>query len=160
MEPANMRHTKYLVCVDGSAESHVALKLACLRVRRRKGSSVDLLHVISPIDFQTLHAIQDRMQEEKRAEAETLMQRFAQEAQQLSGVMPTIVLREGKPAVEILAAASEDKDVNMLVLGVSEKSGTRGSTLSWLTAQVGKKLSVPLLLVPGNLSDQQIEDLG
>ena len=42
------KHTKYLVCVDGSAESHVALKLACLRVRRRKGSTVDLLHVIPP----------------------------------------------------------------------------------------------------------------
>ncbi len=96
------KHTKYLVCVDGSDESRIALKLACLRVRRRKGSTVDLLHVISPIDFHTLHAIEDRMREEKREEAEALMQRMAAEAQALSGVMPTIVLREGKPGEEIL----------------------------------------------------------
>ena len=129
-------------------------------MRRRKGSTVDLLHVIPPTDFHTLHAIEDRMREENRREAETLMKQMAEEAQELSGVMPTIVLREGKAAEEILAAASEDPNVNMLVLGVNEKSGARGSTLNWLTAQVGRKLSVPLLLVPGNLTDQQIEALG
>ncbi len=152
-----IRSAKYLVCVDQREESRVALRLACMKAVAR-GSTVGMLHVIPPTDFQTLGAIADRMREERRAEAEKLLKNLADEAAAAFGVRPGIILREGPVGEEILAAALEDADVNMIVIGIAQASG-RGTLASWLAGQLGHKLFIPLLMVPGNLTDQQLQSV-
>lgn len=156
--PANLRPSKFVVCVDHREESRVALRLACLKARRR-GGTVAILHVIQPADFQTLHAIADKMSEERRQEAETLLQSLAAEALALSGTPPSLILREGPTGDSILAAAMEDPDASMLVVGVAVQNNNRGKLVGWLAGQVAGRLLIPLLLVPGNLTDQQIQSL-
>ena len=63
---------RYLVCVDYRSESKTALRLACMKAKAR-GGSVSMVHVIAPEDFHTFGSVSDRMKEEKRAEAETLL---------------------------------------------------------------------------------------
>lgn len=153
-----MRPSKFLVCINDSDESRVALRFACIKAKKR-GGVVDILHVLEPADIQTLFAVADKMREERRQEAEALMKRFSDEAFAISGITPNLILREGQIGAEIVAASLEDVDANMLVLGASPASSNKGRILSGLVGQLGDKLLIPMMLVPGNLTDQQIEEL-
>ncbi|MDX2112623.1 MAG: universal stress protein [Alphaproteobacteria bacterium] len=148
---------KYLVCVDQREECLAALRLVCLKALARSGC-VDMLHVTPPADFQTLGTIADRIREERRGEAGQLLARLADECQQQLGLRPGIVLREGAIGEEIIAAATADPDAIMVVIGTSH-SGARGSLAAWLANQLGTKLPIPLLMVPGNLTQQQLAQL-
>ena len=153
-----VKSTKFLVCVDGREESKIALRLACMKANAR-GSRVCMLHVIQPADFQTLGAIADRMREERKAEGNQLLSTLAEEAFATYGIRPDMVLREGSTGDEIIAAAFEDPDVNMIALGVAQHTAGRGKLTAWLASQLGSKLYVPLLMVPGNLTDQQLQSI-
>lgn len=155
---AHERAGKYLVCVDGAAESQTALNLACAKAVMR-GMRVALLHVIPPMDFQALPGVAERMQGELRETAETMLARMAERAHAITGGLPAILLREGEVGEEITAAAMEDPDVALLVLGVAEEAANRNRLLSWLAAQLGNRLLVPMLLVPGKLTDDQLRKL-
>ena len=153
-----LKSPKYLVCVDARIESRVALKLACMKAIERKGT-VDILHVVSPADFQTLGAIADRMKEERRQEGEALLKQLADEASAEHGITPGMILREGITGDEIVAAAMDDHDIIMLVMGIALQSNSRGKLMAWLASQLGHKLLTPILMVPGNLTDQQLSSL-
>lgn len=148
---------KYLVCASDTPEARAALKLACLKAKSC-GGLVDVLHVIPPADFQTLSGIADRMRDEQHEAAERLLQSIAEEAYDSCGIRPSLIVREGQIGDAIITVATEDPDIDMLVIGVSEAKG-RGTLVSWLAAQLGNRLPVPLLLVPGTLTDQQLQAL-
>jgi nucleotide-binding universal stress UspA family protein len=159
MEPVTanaVRTAKYLVCVDAREESRVALRLACMKAQAR-GNSVGMLHVIAPVDFQTLGGVAERMREERHKEAEELLNGLAADAAAAFGVTPSLILREGLIGDEIVQAALDDANVNMVVIGVAQQSNTRGKLAAWLAGQLGAKLFIPLLMVPGNLTDQQLQ---
>jgi nucleotide-binding universal stress UspA family protein len=158
MTEPTLRPFKFLVCVDNRPESRIALRLACEKAKRR-GGLVDIVHVIAPADFQSLPGVAERMREEQRAEAETMMNAIAAETLAAVGLRPGIQLREGVIGDGILAAAMEDHDITMLALGVAADASSRGKLVGWLASQLGSRLFVPLLLVPGNLTDQQLEAL-
>ena len=157
--PASLnKPAKYLVCVDQRDESHAALRLACMKARLRRGS-VEILHIIPPSDFQTLGMIADRMREERRTDAQTLLARLSQEAQETFGIIPQQTLREGSVGEEIISYAMDGPDITMLVIGTAQQGGERGTLAAWLASQLGDKLLLPLLMVPGNLTDYQLERL-
>lgn len=156
IQPLSPKATKFLVCVDDRDESRIALRLACMKANAR-GSRVCMLHVIQPADFQTLGSIADRMREERKAEGMQLLSTLAEEAYATYGLRPDAVLREGSAGDEIIAATFEDPDVNMIALGVPQNVAGRGKLTAWLASQLGSKLYVPLLMVPGNLTDQQLQ---
>lgn len=157
-QPETAKAARYLVCVDQHEESKVALRLACMKAKARKGA-VSILHVIPPADFQTLGAVADRMREERLKEGEQLLAALADEAGRTYGLRPTPILREGPTGDEIITVAMEDPDVIMLVIGLTHDTASRGKLASWLAGQLGGKLFTPLLMVPGNLTDQQLESL-
>lgn len=150
---------KYLVCVDNHDECKVAVRLACMKSLAR-GGSVSLLHIVPPADFQTLGGIAEKMREERKAEGEELLKNICTEAEANFSVKPDCLLAEGAAGEKIIESAMTDKDVIMLVLGVAHKhySG-RGKLAAWLGGQLGDTLLVPMLLVPGNLTDEQLASL-
>lgn len=149
---------RFLVCVDQHAESVAALKFACLRAKTR-GAIVDLVHVLPPADFQTLGMIADRMSEERRSEGEKLLNRLKNEAEQLYGISPGTLLREGGVGDELLRTATDAGNISIIIIGTAQHTKGRGKLASWLAQQLGQKLFIPLLMVPGNLTDEQIQAL-
>ena len=149
---------KYLVCVDQHEESMAALKFACLRAITR-GAIVELIHVLPPADFQTLGSIAERMSEERRQVGEQLLNHLSDESQKLYGITPGLILREGSAGDEILKTLNEATDVSVLVVGTAQHMRGRGRLASWLAGQLGQKLFIPLLMVPGNLTDDQLRAL-
>jgi hypothetical protein len=149
---------KFLVCVDQHDESVAALKFACLKATTR-GAIVDIIHILPPADFQTLGMVAERMSEERRTEGEQLLRRLSEEAQRLYGVPTGLILREGSAGDELIKVISEMQDVSVLIVGTAHHMKGRGKLAAWLAQQLGQKLFIPLLMVPGNLTEDQIRAL-
>ncbi|MFQ5984348.1 MAG: universal stress protein [Alphaproteobacteria bacterium] len=149
---------KFLVCVDGRPHSRVAVRFACHRAKNT-GGRVALLHVLAPAEFQHWQAVGDLMQDERREEAERLLQDLAAEVNASAGVMPELFVRSGGIGEEILALIEEDPTIDVVVVGAAPASEGRGWLVSWLAGQLAGRLRIPLTVVPGNLTDEQIIDL-
>lgn len=149
------RTEKILVCVAGNASSPMAVRLACKQAGKQ-GMGIDILTVIQPMEFQPLFGLSDSFTDEQRNNAEALLQSLSNIAQEY-GITPTLHLREGKLGEQILSAVMEDSDINMLVIGLSSASTTGPRLVAWLAERVGDELLVPMLLVPDNLTNQQLE---
>lgn len=152
------RPSKYLVCVDDSDVSRLALRYAAMKARKR-ALMIDLLHVVPPAEVQSIGDLKEKVEAEMREKAEKLLQELGEEVQKLTGTTPSLLIREGKVGDEIIAQAMEEYDVNMLVLGAAPEGAGRGKLIPWLASKLGDSLLVPLMLVPGNLTDQQMDDL-
>src|SRR3546814_4004681 len=74
----------FLVVVDDTTEWRAALRFACRRASHT-GGRVALLHVVEPSDVQHWMTVEEGMREERRPEAEQLLQRIAKEGNQLEG---------------------------------------------------------------------------
>lgn len=150
---------RYLVCVDSRSECRVALRLACMKVLAKTGQ-ITLLHVVSPVDFQTLGAIADRMRVERLREGEELLAKLSAEAQKSFGITPTLLLLEGSAGDKIIETIRNDPSIIILVLGITQQQHSGlGKLSAWLAGQLNSNLMVPILMVPGNLSDEQLATL-
>ena len=148
----------FLVVVDNSEELHVALRFASLRARKT-GGRVALLYVVEPADFQHWMAVEDLMREEGRQEAEAVLQKYSAEVQEWSGKTPVFYLREGKLRDELLKLIDEDQSISILVLGAATGTEGPGPLISSLTGKMTSDLRIPLTIVPGYLTDEQLESL-
>lgn len=148
---------KFMVVVDETPEFQIALRFASLRAAK-VGGGVAMLHIIPPPDFQHWMAIELLMLEEARVEAERHLRELAEKVQHFAGVMPEIIIREGKPQDEVLKQIKQDPDIHILVLGASAGDGP-GPLVSAFGGPLLKALGVPVVIVPGNLTDEQIDRL-
>ncbi len=151
-----VRKRKFLVIADGSPESHQALYFAALRAAHTTGA-VTLLSVVSPADFQHWLGVENIMREEAMEEAEKVLHRLAAQANDMCGVIPELVVREGKLREEISALISEDPDIAVLVLGAATGKEGPGPLVSSIASDAAGGFGVPVTIVPGNLSDEQIQ---
>lgn len=147
--------SKFLVCVDDSDVSRIALRFACIKAKKR-GFRVEMIHVIPPGDVQALNLVADKMYEEQLEAAEKFMRELAHDAETHLGISPDIVIRNGSVGEEILEQLKSDQEANMLVFGVSTNRSSSAKLISWIAGQMGEDLMVPVMLVPGSLTDQQM----
>jgi len=152
------RAAVFLVVVDNSPEMGVALRWASLRARRT-GGRVGLVRVIRGADFQHWAAVGNLLQVEAREEAEQLLQEHAAEVFRLYGGMPILYLIEGEPKSAIVDLIEEDKDIRILVLASSTGRRGPGPLITHLTKKALAQLRIPVTIVPGGLTDQQIDAL-
>lgn len=146
----------FLVVVDGSPEMPNALRYACRRAKRT-GGRVALLYVMPPPEGQHWGAVVDLMRQEARQEAEAVVARHAETASTLTGQPPSIHIREGKTRDELLKLLAEDRSISVLVLGASSKGEGPGPLVSSFIGKGGSPLKIPLTIVPGALSDTEID---
>jgi nucleotide-binding universal stress UspA family protein len=147
-----------LVVVDESAEHRVALRYACLRARHT-GGRVAVLYVIEPIDSQQWMAVEDLMREERRAEAEASVKHLSEEVFEWSSTMPILFLREGNVRDELLKLIEEEPSISILVLGAATGPEGPGPLVTHLAGKIAGRLRIPVTIVPGALTDDQIAAL-
>ena len=148
----------FLVCVAHDDHSAVAARFAAMRAQN-SGGGVALLHVTQPPEFQHWAPVGERLREETREEAEALLAELAGVVEPLLGQKPALHIREGRIGEEILAHIDESGSVDLLVVGAAPPDDGHGSLISWLAGQLAGRLNIPLVVVPGNLSDKQLRDL-
>ncbi|MBW7835312.1 MAG: universal stress protein [Sphingomonadales bacterium] len=148
---------KFLVVVDETPEFHTALRFASRRAAKI-GGMVTLLFVIPPADFQHWGAVEDLMRQEAQQEARAVLDKIVGEVRALSGLMPEVVIREGKPEEQIVAQIADDPDIHILVLGAANADNP-GPLVSAFSGPLLRALHIPVVFVPGNLTDEAIDRL-
>jgi nucleotide-binding universal stress UspA family protein len=148
----------FLVVADDTDEMQAALRFACRRARHTNGR-VALLRVIEPAEYQHFASIGNLMRAEARQAAEDLLQRMATDVNEMSGQLPVLYVREGNPREELMALIDEDPQISILVLAADTGSSGPGPLIAALTGKFIGKLRVPMTIVPGNLTEQQIEGI-
>jgi nucleotide-binding universal stress UspA family protein len=145
----------FLVVVDESPEMPNALRYACRRAKRT-GGRVAMLYVMHPPEGQQWGSVVDLMRQEARQEAEAVVARHAETAAALTGQPPSIYIREGKSRDELKLVA-EDRSISVLVLGASSKGEGPGPLVTAFTGKAGSQLRIPLTIVPGALTEAEID---
>lgn len=148
---------KLLMVVDSTPECMNALRFAAFRAAHTN-AALTMLYVIEPEDFQHWMAVEHVMRTEGREEAEKRLRELAEMVRKYSGVTPEYVIREGKRAEEVLAQIEEDRDIRILVLGASTDERGPGPLIADLVAKRSGRLSIPVVVVPGGLTEQEIEE--
>ena len=146
----------FLVVVDESPELKLAIRYACLRAKKT-GGRVAMAHVTAPEDMQEWIGVSRLIKEESRQQAEALMQKMAAEVQKLSGAMPVLYFREGDRREEVMKLIDEEPSVSILVLGAATGPKGPGPLVQALTSKYVGKLRVPVTIVPGNLTADDID---
>lgn len=148
----------FLVLVDDSEEMQTALRFACRRAQATNGRVV-LMRVIEPPDFQHFRFIGAKMEREARADAERRLQRLAAEVQKTCGQTPMLLVREGRAADQIVETIKEEPDISVLVLAARKGKDGPGPLISGLSGTFGARLRVPVMVVPANLTDEEMDRL-
>lgn len=152
------RERIFLVVVDQSDEFRVAVRYASKRASNT-GGRVALLHVSEVDEHQQWQAVEDLMREELRQKAEATLQQWSKMVQEWSGKTPVLIAREGIARDELFKVLKEEKSVSVLVLATASGKKGPGPLISALTGKMSKHLTIPMTIVPGDLSDEIIDAL-
>ena len=156
-----MSQRKFLVIADESPEFQAALRFACRRAHST-GGHVALLKVIEPAVFEHWSGVRDEIERQARAEAEASLQALAEFIVMETGSAPEfIIVRADNTRAALRDVIGNDPDIKILVLAAAV--GGRGpGPLVTSIAKEGVKWGarkVPVTLVPGDLTDEDIADL-
>jgi nucleotide-binding universal stress UspA family protein len=155
-QPTEQKPGRTFLCVvDETEELHQALRYACRRAKNTAGR-VALLYVIEPVEYQHWMAVGHLMAEERREQAEEMLQVVSSVVQKLSGTTPVIFIREGKMTDQLMHLIDTEPDLSILVLGAAAGSEQPGRIVTHVIKRVGR-LPIPVTIVPGGLSDQEID---
>jgi nucleotide-binding universal stress UspA family protein len=156
-----MSERKFLVVADDSPEFETALRFACRRARSTRGH-VALLKVIEPAVFEHWSGVREEIERQARQEAESELQKLAEFVVEASGLAPEFIIKHADSVRTALkSVVAEDPDIKILVLAAS--TGNRGP--GPLIASIAKEgvnwgaRKIPVTVVPGDLTDEEIADL-
>ncbi|HEX9447534.1 MAG TPA: universal stress protein [Dongiaceae bacterium] len=148
----------FLVVIDESPELKAALRYACRRAAKC-GGRVAMVHITEPTGFREWRGVSDLIRDEARQQAEAIMQKTAAEVAKLSGKVPVLYFREGDRREEVMNLIDEELTISILVLGASTGPKGPGPLITALTGKFIGKLRVPVTIVPGNLTPEDIEHI-
>ena len=149
---------KFLVVIDDSPECDRAIYFAARRCARI-GASLLMCRVIGTMDRnQQWLGVADIMKQEAQDEARTVLAQAAARAKSIAGITAEQVIREGEISDEILKLIDEDEDIVILILAAATGKDGPGPLVTDLGKTAGA-FPIPVAIVPGHLSDENLDAL-
>jgi len=149
---------KCLVIVDATADWDRAVYYSS-RWAKRVGGGVVMLHVVETEEQnQQWLGVADIMRAEAHENANAALDRAAGRANRIAAIAPERVIREGDATEQILEVIEQDVDIAMLVLAANPGPEGPGPLITAVANTVGA-FPVPVIIVPGELSDTDLEAL-
>jgi|GEM_PF-859365 len=150
---------KVLVLVNNHLSTRAAVSWAA-HWAMRTGDEIVLLHVIEPDALLNIGMIQDVVRAEAWQAAERLLGTFSGLAERLTGHPPVHLIREGPLKETVRAVVKEQEEhLSMLVLAASHREKGPAPLIGYLASRMGSRVRVPLVLVPGSLTLEQIDEI-
>lgn len=146
----------YLVIMDETEEAVRALRFASRRAMKT-GGSVHILALVPREGFNAFGAIQATIEQEAYDRAEMVASSAAGSLFAESGKMPVIAVRTGDAQGVIKDYLADHPEVAALVLGASAEGGP-GPLVTHFSHHAGH-LPCPLFIVPGGMTDEDIDRL-
>ncbi|HKX91761.1 MAG TPA: universal stress protein [Sphingomicrobium sp.] len=147
----------YLVVIDDSPEAGIALRFAARRAAKTDGR-IEVLGIVEPQDFVQFGGVQAAFEEEQRLRIEGVVSASVGEILDESGIEAKIIVQHGEPAKTVRDYIGEREEVAALVLGAAP-SGNPGPLVANFCGHDAGKLPCPVMLIPGSLSDDRLEQL-
>ncbi|HTB00747.1 MAG TPA: universal stress protein [Bradyrhizobium sp.] len=149
---------KCLVIVDDTAEWDRAVYYAS-RWAIRAGGGVVMLRIIETEDQnQQWLGVAEVMRAEAHDEANAALDRAAGRANGIAAITPERVIREGDAIEQMLDVIDKDADIAKLVLAANPGPEGPGPLITIMANTVGS-FPIPVTIVPGDLSDADIDAL-
>jgi nucleotide-binding universal stress UspA family protein len=152
-------HRKFLVVIDETPECDRAVYYASRRAVRTGGKLVMLACISTGEASQQWLGVGDLMRAEARDEVEKRLDHFSARARHLAGIDAERVIREGNKPEEIQKLIEEDPDISILVLAASRESQGPGPLVSSLAGSRSVTMTIPITIVPGELTDEELDAL-
>jgi nucleotide-binding universal stress UspA family protein len=149
---------KFLVIVDETLEADRALYFAARRAART-GAALVALAVVPPVETQPWAGVQELMRQEGATKAGGQLAVAAEKARAIAGIEIETVIREGETSTEILGLVDRDEDISALVLAAGTGTDGPGPLVSALARSGAAAFPVPVTIVPGSLTDADIDAL-
>lgn len=147
------RRRKFLVVIDHTPECHVAVRFAARRAQHT-GGQVSLLCVMPRSTYHEWRGVEALMMEEARAEAEKLVSKAARQINELTRIVPEIIIEFGSTAEVLLDLIRSDKEISILVLASASAREGPGPLVSLFSRKIQP---IPATIVPGDLTDDQVD---
>ena len=156
---------KFLVVVDGTPEVYAALRFAARRAHGT-GGKVALLLLLPHGDGGHWLGVDNLMKEEALETGERILGEHSALVELLGVEKPKTHIREGQPVEEIVKLIGEDPTISTLVLATSAGQNEQHDAIPFapgplVSAIAGGRvgLQIPVTIVPGALSDDEIDAL-
>jgi nucleotide-binding universal stress UspA family protein len=147
---------KCLVIIDDSAEAGRAVYYAS-RWAVRAGGGVVMLRIIETEEQnQQWLGVADVMRAEALEDADAELNSATGRARRVAANTPERVIREGDPLEQIRDVIDQDADIAMLVLAANPGAEGPGPLVTAIAAVAGS-FPIPVMIVPGDLSDAEID---
>ena len=149
---------KFMVVIDETPECGRALHFAARRAART-GADLLMLSVVTPPDDFEWIGVGEAMREEAEEEARERLEKAGADARADAGVDPQTAIRTGEKAEAIVAQIEEDEDVSFLVLAAGSGKEGPGPLVTAIAGKAASTFPIPVVIVPGGLSDEEIDAL-
>ena len=145
----------FLIVLDDTPEMLNAMRYAAIRAAKT-GGGVDILAVIEEEEFQVFSGVADVMRAETREKVEAHFQVFKDRMEKREGIIPRLSIREGEKVDAVIAHIKENPQIGVLVIGASVGKGGPGELVTQLTGRRLGELTVPITIVPGSMTKEDI----
>jgi nucleotide-binding universal stress UspA family protein len=149
---------KCLVIVDDTAEWDRAVYYASRWAMRAEGGVVMLRIIETEDQNQQWLGVADIMRAEALEDANAALDRASGRVNGIAAITPERVIREGDSTEQMIDVIEKDVDIAMLVLAASPGPEGPGPIISAMANAVGS-FPIPVIIVPGDLSDAEIDAL-
>ena len=153
------RKRKFLAIIDDTPECERAVTYAAHRAQATSGA-LKLLYVIEPAPGEFSHwlGVEEKMREEATEEGERRLGAFREALHRRLDITPETEIREGKRGEQILELIRDDPEIVILVLAASASTEGPGPLVASIAGRAAA-FPIPVTVVPGDLSDEDIETL-
>jgi nucleotide-binding universal stress UspA family protein len=118
-----------------------------------------MLAAVDPPDNFEWIGVGEAMVAEAQEEAQKRLDEAAQEARSAAGLEPEQVIVVGDKAEAIAKVIEEDEDISFLVLAAGAGKEGPGPLVSTIAGKAASTFPIPIVIVPGSLSDEEIDAL-
>lgn len=147
----------YLVVVDDTPESRIALRYAALRACH-VGAQLILLHAIPRTEFMAFGGVQATLEAEALAKADSLLTGIAAQCEAWTSQRPGVIVRHGEAKDLVIETIAGDPSIRALVLGAAVK-GAPGPLVSFFAGERAGTLPCLVMIVPGGLDEARLDAL-
>jgi nucleotide-binding universal stress UspA family protein len=144
---------KFLVVIDETEECDRALTFAAFRTKRT-GGTVVLMSIIPKPEFIGM-GVEEVLRAEAVEEAERNLDMRLAHIKEIGDVRAETVIREGSGPEQIEQLIDKDHGIAILVLAASKSPEGPGPLVTHFAGRANA-LPIPLTIVPGRMSDEEI----
>lgn len=147
----------YLAVIDDKPEARTALRFAARRAAKT-GGGIAILALVPAAEFVQWSGVQAAMEEEERLRVEGMVAEAAGALIKETGLQPDIIVRQGEPVAVVRDLLKQRPEIAALVLGAAAE-GRPGPLVEHFAGADAGKMSCPVMIIPGGLSDEALDRL-